>query len=146
MDSKYPLYALCSSVNRHLGGIHVQDRPVPYIHRFCSSDQGPVQLRQSGQVLLLGQHLGLEALQPRGQGCASIPNLLRIDQPKGWVLGKSLRIVEVFVTPRRLPTGDLLKLFAMPSFGFIFQAPRISDAVCPCNWRRSRPSPDAFNQ
>jgi hypothetical protein len=53
---------------------------------------------QSREVLLLAQHLGLEGLQSGGQGCSSIPDLFRTDQPEGWVLGKPRRAVEVFVT------------------------------------------------
>jgi len=58
----------------------------------------------------------------RGQGRPSIPDLLRTDQPEGRVLGKSLRIVEVFVTGQpavdRLPqqVGER-KLLVLASAG-----------------------------
>ena len=35
--------------------------------------------------------------QPRGESGASIPGLFRADQPEGWVLGRPLGVVEVFV-------------------------------------------------
>ena len=88
---------LLLAVYRDLGRIHVQDRPVTRVHGFRLPDQSPVESCQSGKVLLLDQHLGFEALQARGHSRPSIPDLLRTDQPKGWVLGKPLRVVEVFV-------------------------------------------------
>ena len=88
---------LLLAVDRNLGGIHVQDRPVSRVHSFRFPDQCPVESRQSGSVLLLGQHLGLEALQSRGQGRSPIPNLFGTDQPEGRVLRKPLRVVEVLV-------------------------------------------------
>ena len=88
---------LLLSVHRNLRRVHIQDRPVTRVHGFRLPDQSPVESCQSGKVLLLDQHLGFEALQARGQSRPSIPDLLRTDQPKGWVLGKPLRVVEVFV-------------------------------------------------
>ena len=58
-----------------------------------------------GEVLLLGQHLGLEGLQPGGQSRASIPDLFRTDQPEGRVLGEPLGVVEVFVTSQATVDG-----------------------------------------
>ena len=60
------------------------------MNRVYSSEVGPVLFPISARlshaspakVLLLGQHLRLEALQSRGQGRTPIPNLLRTDQPK----------------------------------------------------------------
>ena len=77
---------------------------------------------QSGEVLHLGQHLGLEGLQPGSQSRASIPDFLGTDQPEGRVLGEPLRVVDVLVT--RQPTIDGLpqqvgegKLRILPTAG-----------------------------
>src|ERR1019366_5025537 len=66
--------------------------------RFCLADQFPVQPRQPREVPLRGQQLRLESLQPGCQCCATLPDLLRTDQPEGRILGEPFRIVHIFVT------------------------------------------------
>ena len=63
-------------IHRNLGRVHVQHGSVRRIHRFRPGDQIPIDPRQPGEVLLLGQHLRLERLQPRSQGRPSFPDLL----------------------------------------------------------------------
>ncbi len=46
------------------------------------AEQRPVEPCQSREVLLLGQHLSLEGLQPGGQSCPSIPDLFGADQSR----------------------------------------------------------------
>src|ERR1035441_4706647 len=50
------------------------------------------------QVHSLRQYLGLKPMEPGGKRRAAIPDLLRANQAKGWVLGKALRVVEIFIT------------------------------------------------
>src|SRR6266849_2693843 len=70
------------------------------MHRFRSPDQCPVESCQSREVLLLGQHLSLEGLQPGGQSCPSLPDLFGADQPEGRVVGQPLGIVHILI-PRQ---------------------------------------------
>jgi hypothetical protein len=53
---------------------------------------------------LFDQHLGLEGLQPRTQRRATLPDLLRADQPEGRILAQALGIVQFFVA--RQPAVD----------------------------------------
>jgi len=66
---------LLLAVDRDFGRVHVQNDPLRGIHGFCLADELPVQASQQGEVLFLAQYFGLERLQPRGQGCATFPEL-----------------------------------------------------------------------
>ena len=54
-------------------------------------------MRASPAKLLLGQHLGFERLQARGQGRPTIPNLLGTDQPESRILRKPLGVVDILI-------------------------------------------------
>ena len=60
-------------------------------------DQLAVHRHQPDQILVAGEHGGLEALQPGGQRRAAIPVLLRANQPKGWIGGDTNGVVEILV-------------------------------------------------
>ena len=98
---------LLLAVDRDLGGIHIQNHPSGRIDAFHSADQFAVDPCQTGEVLLPGQHLGLEGLQPGRQGGPALPDLLRADEPEGRILAQPLRVVDILVTSQaavdRLP-------------------------------------------
>jgi len=77
---------LLLAVDQDLGGVHVRYDASGGIHGFYPADEFAVDARQPGEVLLCRQHLGLEGLQPRGQRRSAAPDLLRANQPEGWVL------------------------------------------------------------
>ena len=52
---------------------------------------------QAAEVLLLGQHLGLEGLQAGGQRRTPLPDLLRADQSEGRILAQPLGVIEILV-------------------------------------------------
>ena len=60
-------------------------------------DQLPVDRGQACEVLVLRQQFRLEGLQTGSQGCPTLPDLLRTDQPERRILGDALGVVHVFI-------------------------------------------------
>src|ERR1700674_3434232 len=89
---------LLLAVDWNLRAVHVQHTPRARINCFRPSNQFAVEPGQTGEVLRFGQHFRLEGLQPRSQGCATVPGSLRTDQPKRRILRYSLGAVDVLVT------------------------------------------------
>ena len=77
---------LLLTVNRNLSAVHVQHDPPRGIDGFRLGDEFAVDAGQTAEVILLGQHLGVKGLQARGQCRATIPSLLRTDQPERRIL------------------------------------------------------------
>jgi hypothetical protein len=92
--------ALLLTMNRTLAGIHVQHDAVGAVETLGLPQRLPVQRHQPDQILFLGQQLGLEPVQGRGQRRASVPNPLRADQPERRIGCQSFGVVEVFI-PRQ---------------------------------------------
>ena len=88
---------LLLAVHRNLGRVHVPHDPLRGIESFRPADEFAVDAVQAAEVLLVGQHLGLERLQPGGQRCPTIPNPLGTDQPERWILREPLGVVDVFI-------------------------------------------------
>ena len=89
--------ALLLSMNRTLAGVHVEHDAAGAIQRLGLPQRLPVQRHQPDQILFLGQQLGLEPMQGRGQRRTSVPDPLRTDQSEGRVGCQSFSVVEVFV-------------------------------------------------
>jgi hypothetical protein len=58
---------LLLTVHRDLGRVHIQHYSLLRIDGFDLANEFAVDADQAGEVLLLGQHLGLERLQARSQ-------------------------------------------------------------------------------
>ena len=86
------------AINRNLGAVHVQNSPPRPLHVFRLAHKLAVRAGQTAQVPSLRQHFGLEPVQPRGQRCTAIPDLLGANQSESRVLREALGIVEVFIT------------------------------------------------
>jgi len=67
------------------------------IERFYLADECAVDARQPGEILLLGQHLGFERLQAGGQRHATIPDLLRANQPERRILRQPLGVIDILI-------------------------------------------------
>jgi hypothetical protein len=65
---------------------------------FGLGDELAIDSGQTAAVLVLGQHLGLERLEPGGQRRATIPSLLGTDQPERRILRESLGVVSMLPT------------------------------------------------
>ncbi len=89
-----------------LGRVHVEHDGLGPVAGLGLADQLAVDRHQPDQVLVAGEHAGLEALQSGGQRCAAIPVPLRADQAKRWVGGDAHGIVEILVA--RQPRVDRL--------------------------------------
>ena len=57
-----------------------------------------VNTRKAAEILGLRQNLSLKPMQPRRQGGPAVANILRAKQAEGWVLRKTLLVVEVLIT------------------------------------------------
>src|ERR1700730_9061277 len=94
-------------MNRTLAGVTVEHDAVAAVQRLALPQRLPVERHQPDQILFLGQQLGLEPGQGRGQRRAPVPDPLRTDQSEGRVGCQSLGVVEVLVarqaTVNRLP-------------------------------------------
>jgi len=88
---------LLLAIHRNLGRVHVQHDPLRGIEGFRLGDKLSVDAGQAAEVLLLGQHFGLERLQAGGQRRATIPNLLGPDQPERRILREPLGVVDVLI-------------------------------------------------
>ena len=63
-------------MNRTLAGVHVEHDAVGAVKTLGLAQRLPVQRHQPDQILFLGQQLGLEPVQGRGQRRAPVPNPL----------------------------------------------------------------------
>ncbi len=69
-----------------------------------SADQLPVDRGRTGEVVFLGQQLCLKRLRSGSQRCATLPDLLRTDEPELRILGRPLGIVDILIA--RHPAVD----------------------------------------
>ena len=95
---------LLLAVDRDLGAVQIKHHAPRGFHRFHSRKQLPVDRRQPGEVLVLGQQLRLERVHSGRQGRPALPDLLRPDQPEGRITGEALRVIHVLVA--RQPAVD----------------------------------------
>jgi hypothetical protein len=64
--------------------------------------EAAVDAGQAGEVLLLGQHLGLKRLYPRGQCRTTVPGLLRADQTERRILREPPGVADILTAAMRL--------------------------------------------
>src|ERR1039457_94925 len=88
---------LLLAVHRNLGRVHVQHDALRGVEGFHIADQFAVDAGRALEVFLLGPHLSLKSLQAGSQRRATIPCLLRADQPERWILREPLRVVDIFI-------------------------------------------------
>ena len=89
--------AFLLSMHRALAGIHVGHDAVATVERLSLPDQVAVHGHQPDDIVFLGQQLGLEPMERRGQRRTPVPPLWGSDQTKRRICRETLRVVEVLV-------------------------------------------------
>ena len=107
--------------------VHIQHDPLLGIDGFRLGDQFAVDAGQATEVLLLGQHLGLKGLQAGGQRRATIPSLLRTDQPERRILREPLGVVDILIA-RDAAVDGLAEQIGERKLG-VLPAPRITQVL-----------------
>jgi hypothetical protein len=94
------------------------------VQGFNLTDEVAVDARQSSEILFLGQHLGFECLQARSQRRATLPDLLRPDQPECRILRESAGVVNILIAGHAAVDGlaeqigqGKLRILAAPRIG-----------------------------
>jgi hypothetical protein len=118
---------LLFSIDGDFCAVHIQHHPPWCIHGGRLRQQFPIDSAQTFQVLILGQHLGLEPMQARRQRCPTLPDLLGADQAEGRILRQPLRVVHIFVSCQATVDGLSqrvrewqLRVLSLPSVQDVF--------------------------